>query len=70
MIISLQIYCTCGSYVRGAATPQEADQLMQAFAALHAGDGHAPCHACNAFQFGDPWIDRSSEGPGIGNSMN
>lgn len=48
MIISLQIYCTCGAYLCGAATPEEADQLMQAFAELHTGEDHAPCGSWHA----------------------
>ena len=44
MTISLSMYCRCGSYMCGSATPEEADSLMQAFAGLHSGDGHEPFH--------------------------
>jgi hypothetical protein len=44
MSISLSMYCRCGSFVCGKATPAEADVLMQVFARLHSGEGHAPFH--------------------------
>jgi hypothetical protein len=44
MTVSLSIYCCCGCHLRGRATPEQADKIMQTFASLHHGEGHAPCY--------------------------